>query len=252
MELARKRKPARTGEVTAHEFRTRTECFFFLFFLMRDSEWYSIVLSRLKDFYTWDVICLRSSCGLAEELEDESKGKEKANLPKSACGSVSIITRLFYIKRRKVFSFLFSPWDGRFFIVVVLPWWCVPMCQLSICRNASVQTWREDSAGQEDVDRCLKRWNLHKTAHDDYIPSFQSTSDLKLHFRGWLCRNSWWVGGFLFETSTCFTALFFIQKTFSVASRDRRKEGKHELLFIMQIIMGKMPKEFASTTCTEN
>lgn len=36
------------------------------------------------------VVCLCSSCGLAEELEQESKGKQKPDLPKSACGSVSI------------------------------------------------------------------------------------------------------------------------------------------------------------------
>lgn len=34
------------------------------------------------------MICLCSTCGLAEELEQESKGKQN-NLPKSACGSVS-------------------------------------------------------------------------------------------------------------------------------------------------------------------
>lgn len=34
-------------------------------------------------------VCVFSSCGLAEELEQESKGQQKTNLPKSACGSVS-------------------------------------------------------------------------------------------------------------------------------------------------------------------
>lgn len=32
-----------------------------------------------------------STCGLAEELEQESKDRQKTNLPKSACGSVSVI-----------------------------------------------------------------------------------------------------------------------------------------------------------------
>lgn len=31
-----------------------------------------------------------STCGLAEELEQETKEKQKSNQPKSACGSVSI------------------------------------------------------------------------------------------------------------------------------------------------------------------
>lgn len=51
---------------------------------------------------------LCSTCGFADELEQDSNGKEKTNLAKSACGSVSIITCSFYLKRRKVFS-LFSP-----------------------------------------------------------------------------------------------------------------------------------------------
>lgn len=45
----------------------------------------------------WSV-CLRSTCGLAEELDQESKGKN-SKLPKSACGSVSIcVTQIFVFK----------------------------------------------------------------------------------------------------------------------------------------------------------
>ncbi|KAM7003315.1 anamorsin isoform 2-T2 [Tautogolabrus adspersus] len=32
-------------------------------------------------------VCKNCSCGLAEELEEENKGKQKSNMPKSACGS---------------------------------------------------------------------------------------------------------------------------------------------------------------------
>lgn len=47
------------------------------------------------------------------------------------------------------------------------------MCQLSVFRNASIQTWREDSAGQEDADRCLKVWILPESSHglEYYIPA---------------------------------------------------------------------------------
>lgn len=38
------------------------------------------------------LVC--STCGLAEELEKESKAAQKASQPKSACGSV----RIFIIK----------------------------------------------------------------------------------------------------------------------------------------------------------
>lgn len=92
-------------------------------------------------FETWDGICLCSTCGLAEELEQDSKGKEKTNLPKSACGSVSIITGLCSVNTRTVSHELFPN------IVAVLPRRCFPMRQLSIFRNASFQTRREDSAG---------------------------------------------------------------------------------------------------------
>lgn len=38
----------------------------------------------------------------------------------------------------------------------MLPWWCVPMCQLSVRGDASVQTRRKDRAGQQNADRCIK------------------------------------------------------------------------------------------------
>lgn len=47
------------------------------------------------------VVCLCSTCGLAEELEQESREKQKADLPKSACGSVSITCQ---VATRFVFS----------------------------------------------------------------------------------------------------------------------------------------------------
>ena len=108
-----------------------------------------------------DVVCLCSTCGLAEELEQESKGKQTTNMPKSACGSVSI-----FWSTSSTFSHIFSPiivtcWKCKEVIdlilfVAVLPGRCIPMCQLSILGHASVQTGREDSAGQQDIDRCLK------------------------------------------------------------------------------------------------
>lgn len=58
--------------------------------------------------------------------------------------------------------------------MTVLPWRCIPMCQLSVYRDASVQTRREDCVGQQDADRCLKHWISHVLAHDPnhYIPFF--------------------------------------------------------------------------------
>lgn len=135
---------------------------------------------RPKKLETRAVICLRSTCGLAEELEQESKGKEKTNLPKSACGSVSIISRLFYI-RRNIFLILL-PLN----IMAVLPWRCVPMCQLSVFGNASVQTRREDSAGRQDADRCLKHWILDS---ERYIPSLKTT-DLILNVSSGDCAET--------------------------------------------------------------
>lgn len=64
---------------------------------------------------------LCSTCGLAEELEQESKEKQKTNLPKSACGSVSIIG---------MFPLL-SALTGELMMtlfVAVLPGRCLSMC----------------------------------------------------------------------------------------------------------------------------
>lgn len=40
---------------------------------------------------TYCPFYLTSTCGLAEELDQESKGAQKASQPKSACGSVSFM-----------------------------------------------------------------------------------------------------------------------------------------------------------------
>lgn len=79
-ELERRRKPARTGE------DTQACC-------VKVDVTYCTFICALKAFkrnVMQCVVCLCSTCGLAEELEQESKEKQKANLPKSACGSVSI------------------------------------------------------------------------------------------------------------------------------------------------------------------
>lgn len=96
-------------------------------------------------------------------------------------------------------------------IMAVLPWWCIPMCQLSVFRNAGIQTWREDCAGQQDADRCLKHWTSHKTAHDSQLFTFLLLNHL---------------------------------------SDFSRKSRRHELLLIMQTITGEMPKEFQTEVLT--
>lgn len=44
-----------------------------------------------------NVLFVCSTCGLAEELEQESKAAQKASVPKSACGSVSTSNKVIEI-----------------------------------------------------------------------------------------------------------------------------------------------------------
>lgn len=125
------------------------------------------------------MLCLCSSCGLAEELEQESTGKQKTNLPKSACGSVSILL-FIYISRAS----LLWPNNNFHLFVAVLPWRRFPMCQLSVRGDASVQTRREDRAGQEDADGRLKQTSL-LMIHDVYIPWFCPSTETRF-------SSPWW------------------------------------------------------------
>lgn len=100
------------------------------------------------------MVC--STCGLAEELEEESKATQKASQAKSACGSVCIfITEsITYFVQMMTLKFSIN-WHLTIFSSVVLSGRCLPMCQLSIFRHACLQTWREGSAGQHWYSWCI-------------------------------------------------------------------------------------------------
>lgn len=106
---------------------------------------------------TWCcTVSLCSTCGLAEELEQESKGKQKTDLPKSACGSVSV-----YFQKPALVPHPSSGSNKEIIIifvlfVAVLPWRCFPMCQLPVHGDAGVQAGRENRSGQQNTDGCLK------------------------------------------------------------------------------------------------
>lgn len=87
-----KRKPARTGEKAISppgnlELSVNAHKWLFMSFKIGHHPpscnycncWLCAVVSR------W------STCGLAEELEQESKAAQKASQPKSACGNVSVL-----------------------------------------------------------------------------------------------------------------------------------------------------------------
>lgn len=102
------------------------------------------------------TVCLCSTCGLAEELEQESKGKQKTDLPKSACGSVSV-----HCQKPALVPHPSSGSNKEIIIifvlfVAVLPWRCFPMCQLPVLGDAGVQAGRENRSGQHHTDRRLK------------------------------------------------------------------------------------------------
>lgn len=95
-----RRKPARTGELTTQMFSNHSviDC------SSNRRSWpfkqvtfghLSVLWKRLHDVQY--VACLCSTCGLAEELEQDSKAKQKTNLPKSSCGSVSMFWLVYIL-----------------------------------------------------------------------------------------------------------------------------------------------------------
>lgn len=79
--------------------------------------------------------CKDCSCGLADELEAEAKGKSIDPNPtqKSSCGSVSLKLEFSYQHR-----------DNKFIVFLVLPRRCLPMLNLPLHGPTRLQARREN------------------------------------------------------------------------------------------------------------
>lgn len=85
VEKPARRKPAKTGEVFSAVMLEYYD-------ITQIPEQPQHLLASLHEAVL--CLCVCSTCGLAEELQQESKGQPKPDLPKSACGSVSALKPL--------------------------------------------------------------------------------------------------------------------------------------------------------------
>lgn len=135
--------------------------------------------------HLWGTACLLlpclslllcSSCGLAEELEQESKGAKTISKPKSACGSVSV-TLCPYATTMAVNTSIFvkpvcNCWPDLLTCISVLPGRCLPMCQLSVHWDACLQTWGEDCTSQHRAKWCLGTTTIYTFWNITFLTSF--------------------------------------------------------------------------------
>lgn len=157
-EQPRRRKPARTGEVTAQMTLKQTEAC------------WTVTGARLtvQSEMISDAFCVARVASLTS-WSRRVRGKQ------------SLTSQNLPVEAWVYFQFSFLPTrqqleEVTIFLSVsifaaVLPWRCFPVCQLSIFGDASIQTRRKDRVGQQDTDGCLKHWISHiPLTH--YIPFF--------------------------------------------------------------------------------
>lgn len=139
------------------------------------------------------VLSLCSTCGLAEELEEESEGKKpQSNMPKSACGSVSTLLSPSSLLRTGGQTLT------RASRVAVLPRRCFPLRQLSVSGDAGLQTRGEDCAGQHDAGG---RVNCSRYADRDWIENLNIPPVASCLSQWHHCGCDWLVAAFAEQSS---------------------------------------------------
>lgn len=152
------------------------------------------------------IVCLCSSCGLAEELAQGTEGQQKANLPKSSCGSVSIFTFFFFYSQVLT---LFPHISSIILTTIIHCWQCeermVSMNFISICGSVTLVMHSDVPAvrtrgcqlSNQEKRSCWtrRRWRMLETLHFTHPTAHASKPHIPFFsFHPWrhdcLCKNT--------------------------------------------------------------